>query len=269
MLVLPKPWRRQTPTPNSHSNSILIWWRYGNFQAPSVLPGFQKANRDNIRRTSKRKVKSACLITGQQQPTQDVALFTRCIVLSFPPRERSPVQNAQADRVVRIQQTGQLSAITIELLKFRDLVEEKFELEFEAIRSMFKFSLKKCDQQVQDRLLYNHLIPVTIMAILANHLDFGWKYEALADFALENLIAQQQAIYNEDELTVWWRIIQYLVDRFDLRHGADIQVEEKSSEKFYSLTTNSDSEVWTWEESKRLLYFRFTTAHQIDTSPLL
>ncbi|MCB0479616.1 MAG: hypothetical protein KDC84_15720, partial [Crocinitomicaceae bacterium] len=176
--------------------------------------------------------------------------------------ERSPVQNAQADRLVRIQQTGQLSAITIELLKFRDLVEEKFELEFEAIRSMFKFSLKKCDQQVQDRLLYNHLIPVTIMAILANHLDFGWKYEALADFALENLIAQQQAIYNEDELTVWWRIIQYLVDRFDLRHGTDIQVEEKSSEKFYSLTTNSDSEVWTWEESKRLLYFRFTTAHQ-------
>lgn len=255
-------------------NSIAWFEEYSNdvsFKRVEALKGaydgsgHEKANRNNFKRTSKRKVNSACLITGQQQPTQDIALFKRCITLNFPPRNRTSEQNQIADDLVKIQQSGQLSGITIELLKYRDHIAERFEPEFDAIRSIFKASLHRKDMETEDRLLYNHLIPVTMMGVLKEKVQYAWDFEQFAEFSLENLIRQTNAIYQEDELSIWWRIIQYLIDKPipDVRHGYDIQVEERGEEKFLDESSKKDTQLIKWDHDRKLLYLRFTTAHQM------
>jgi DNA primase len=221
----------------------------------------EKANRDDIRRTSKRKVKSSLLITGQQQPTQDVAAFKRCITLNFPPRSRTAEQNSLADELVTIQQSGQLSHITQKILEYRELIEQRFEVEFDTIRSLFKARLKDHPYDIEDRMLYNYCIPVTIMAILSSRLTFPWEFDYLAEYACQGLIDQSMAISTEDEVSIWWRSVQYMIEKGVIRKEVDFKTQVRHQEKFYDPVQRRDIIEETWEEGRELIYFRFTVAH--------
>lgn len=218
----------------------------------------------NVTRTP---VNSGCIITGQQQPTKDVALFTRCISLNFSAINRSHEQIKQADDLRVIEQTGQLTQITADMVKHRALIEEKFIGEFEAIKSLFRQMLLEQDNlQNIDRIINNHVVPLAVVAILAanNVVEFPFTYGQLADIAYANIIQQADAIGNQDEVSIFWQIVDYLLAKGLIRHGEDIIVESKVKETFKDTKNRGerrDSLAEDFPEEVVLVYINFTRIH--------
>jgi len=120
------------------------------------------------------------------------------------------------------------------------------------------------DYFVEDRLVNNHLIPLTILSLLYSKLSFGFRISEMIEFTKENIIAQSNAIFSEDELSIFWRIIDYLVAKHILQHNEDIIVQYKRKETVMddrnrSVAKNTVQK--TWEDDRKLLFIRFTKAH--------
>lgn len=226
--------------------------------------GHEKGKMSNDNRTSTTKVKSALLISGQQQPTQDIALFKRVISLNFKSGKNTLEKQIRAKELKALEDTGQFTQITQYLLGFRDLIEEKFSVEVERLRVAFNKQLDKDGHFVEDRITTNHLIPLAIFNILRQELDFGFTIDDLTAFTYQNIIQQSEAIFSEDELSIFWRILEYLHDSKKLWHKDDLIVEERTSEKFMNELDKSkrkDTVEKTFDEKRTLLYIRFSKLH--------
>jgi DNA primase len=223
--------------------------------------GHEKGDRDNANNVTRTKVKSACIVSGQQQPTQDVALFKRCISLNFPRFEKSDERDTKGRALRDIEQTHRLSQITGMLNKFRPQVEEEFARTFDEVRGEVS-PLLKGNKTVEDRILNNHLIPLSIFKLLSQNLEFSFSYEAFKDFILANIIEQSAAISNQDELSVWWKMFQFLCETGMLKHNEDFIVQ-----RCESLTTmqkgGKGTESRKFNEERTVLFVRFEKAHAL------
>src|SRR5690606_5964855 len=69
----------------------------------------EKGVASNDNRTQKTSINSAVILSGQQQPTQDIALFKRCITLSFDSGSNDASAQSLGDQLKAIEKSGLLS----------------------------------------------------------------------------------------------------------------------------------------------------------------
>ncbi|MEL7119232.1 MAG: DNA primase, partial [Bacteroidota bacterium] len=209
------------------SNGIIWFDEYSNdvdFKRVEALKGaydgagHETGIKSNDNRTKTTKVKSAVLVSGQQQPTKDIALFKRCITMNFKAGKNTLERQIKAKELNEIEQSGQLTQIVQYIMKYRSLIEENFSIEFETLRIQFNKLIEDNDQYVEDRIVNNHLIPITVSKMLMEHIDFGFTMEELFKFTFNNIVTQSESIFSEDELSIFWRIVEYLMEKDIIRH---------------------------------------------------
>jgi hypothetical protein len=203
-------------------------------------------------------VKSACIISGQQQPTQDVALFKRCISLNFPRFEKSDERDARGRALRDVEQTHRLGQITGILMKFRSTVESNFAQKFDEVRSEIS-PMMKGEASVEDRILNNYLIPMTIYKILSQFIEFDFDWKSLSQFAVKNIIAQSNAISSQDELSVWWKMFQYMADMDLIKHQSDFIVQETDS---LTVVKGKAKGILSFDR-RTVVFVRFEKAHSL------
>lgn len=262
------------------SNGIIWFDEYSNdvdFRRVEALKGaydgagHERGIATNDNRTKTTKVKSALLLSGQQQPTKDIALFKRVISLNCKSGRNTLERQKRAKALKSLEESGQITQITQYLLQYRDQVSEKFAEKFETARALVNQKLEADGRVVEDRIVNNHLIPLIIIDILINEeVDIGFDFKEFFDGLYTNIIEQSEAIFSEDEISIFWRIIQYLHDKgmadpkTGIHHNADIRVEEKVSESFQDEMNpkeKKDSNLVHFKEKKTLVYIRFAKIH--------
>jgi DNA primase len=255
------------------SNGVIWFDEYSNdidFRRVEALKGaydgagHETGVRSNDNRTKTTKVKSAVLVSGQQQPTKDIALFKRCITVNFKAGTNTLERQIKAKELNEIEQSGQLTQIVQAVMQYRDYMEENFSVTFEKWRVIVNKKLEDVDQMVEDRIVNNHLIPFTVAQMLASKIDFGFDLDELYKFTIDNIIEQSNSIYSEDELSVFWMIFEYLYTSLKVQHREDFIVEEKTSETYQNemnTKDKSDSILKEYDSPKKLLYIRFTKVH--------
>ena len=255
------------------SNGIIFFDEYSNdveFRRVEALKGSYDgaghekgiASQDN--RTKTTKVKSASIIAGQQQPTQDIALFKRVISLNFSSGKNTLQGQQAASRLKEIEASGQLTQITQFLIQYRDIIEERFSQEYETLRSIFNRTLTDNGHFVEDRIINNHLIPLAAVNVLSSKIDFGFDIGEFGEFVMNNIINQSESIFSEDELSIFWRILEHLHDKHIIHDKKDILVPDRKTENYQNemdRADRKDSLNKVYEPSKRLLYLRFANIH--------
>jgi hypothetical protein len=211
-------------------------------------------------------INNGVCISGQQQPTQDIALMTRCICLSYPKKEFSAEEEESATNLREIEQSGMLTHITAQMMQYREIIDKNFQLYLDKIKSVLRDCLQREGIKVDSRLLLNYSVMLTVFEILISKtsLEFGFEITDLQEFALENLINQSDAIDNQDETAIFWTIVASLVRKHNLSHDEDIIVEPKRYDKFRDETERSNRKETIehkWEEDKVLLYINMTRVH--------
>jgi DNA primase len=222
--------------------------------------GRAKAQMDNNQRTTSTPVNAACIISGQQQPTLDIALFTRCISLSFGIREFSATKDKHA-RLKALEKTGQLTSFTNMLQLHREYVKDNYFEEFDKQLIIFKKKIAE-HGQIMDRIVRSYAALLTIVELLGKKVEFAFDINDMTTACINAIVQQKDAVYAEDEVSVWWRLIEYFISNNIIEHGVDILVEYAYSES-YDLDWNSKfgKETKNYQPQKRLLYINFSKTH--------
>ena len=176
--------------------------------------GYERAKRTNDNQTHTTSVLSSLVLTGQQLPTRENALFTRCILLEFGQTEFTQGQVQKFEKLRRIQESS-LTHLTGQLFKHHKLIRENFQKTFSEVdlelRSRFK------GRTIADRIINNYTSIITPFLILqkAGIYDFSFiKWDVMQE--IENIIADQVEHLNATtEINQFWYVIKLLIEKND------------------------------------------------------
>ena len=153
---------------------------------------------------TKTPINNGVCISGQQLPTQDVALMTRCICLSYPKREYTIQEEENATNLRDIEQSGMLTHITARLMEYRDVVDNHFHTYVNHTKSILRDYLQKEGIIVDSRLLLNYSIMLGVYEILISKtpLRFGFDSTILQEFALRASSTKVMPFDNKNETVI-------------------------------------------------------------------
>jgi len=223
--------------------------------------GRSRAQIDNPNRTTSSAVVAGCIVSGQQQPTADIALFTRCISLNFHVTEFDSEAKDRHARLKKLEQQGQLTAFTAMLHDQRGHMLESFAQEFEsAYRRMQELV---AGNVVMDRILRSFTAMLTTYRLLKDKVQFAFTEAEVENILVTSILTQRESVYQENEVSIWWRMVEFFLANGDIEHGADILVEETKDETFDLDWQGKQKETREYRPAKRLLYIYIARAHPL------
>lgn len=220
--------------------------------------------------TSTTPIRSPLAYSGQDMPVvNDGALLSRSICLTTNYQRSEGAEN-RLKELRKIEQTGQLSKLTVQVLTHREKVERLFDITFQAVKNDVTDFMQKCFMEVdkiESRTLINHCIPLTVFKVLENDFEFAFSYLDLVAFTAKLIEGQANLINLSDDTGQFWKVLQFLSSDRRLVHYRDILVEDADRVTFEKGRNETDSV--TFDDGKgnpaprRLLFLRLTEAHAL------
>ena len=145
------------------------------------------------------------VLCGQDKPTQDMALYTRVLFLSFSKTSFSQVEKKRYEDLVSMCNIG-LTHLTVEILQHREL----FERNFPEIYSITKRELatKLENETVHDRIFGNWVVPLATFRTLETIINVPFGYAELFDISLRGLRNQNELAQESSEIADFWNMLQ-------------------------------------------------------------
>ncbi len=191
-------------------------------------------------------VSTGIALCGQEKPTQDMALFTRVLFLSFTKTTFTQKERILYEDLVNICDMG-LSHLTVELLKYRQLFEKNFSEAYSL--SKRELATKLADISVHDRIFGNWVIPLATFRTLETVLDLPFSYSELFDTAVKCLFNQNELAQESSEVGDFWSILQGLQASGKCIEGVHYNI--RYLRQFRPLSAKEDIE---FSEAKPILY---------------
>jgi len=216
--------------------------------------GRNKKSMDVKGATETTTVNNALMISGQDAPTYDIALLTRCITLEFN-YVKDPTKEKLLEELRAVEATGRLTQFTGYFQHFRNAVREDFNLVFSEARE----DMSGWITSNKARIVRFHAVPLAVVMLLEKH---GVKFPEIEGVPfriklkgfLETLIERQSAnVDSEDETSDFWRRVFMLSQAHVIRHKANIIVEEGDSIRI-ATGSRAETEEIIFPEKKKLVF---------------
>ena len=193
-------------------------------------------------------VDSGVILSGQEMPTQDIALFSRLIFLTFTKSNFSDLErkNYQALKKMRVQG---MTHLTMEILDLRNIVEADFPVIYQ--KTMEDVNMNVDDDMVEDRILMNWVSPLAVFRCLEAHLKTSLNYKQMLSVCVEGIKYQNAQCVQNNELAAFWNMVQYLVSEGEIIEGGDFRIVYLNR-----LNTNQTKQIWL--KKQPVLYFQKT-----------
>jgi hypothetical protein len=172
--------------------------------------GYDRAVYSGDARTISSQVLSSFYISGQQMPTADNALFTRCILLPFNQTEFSQDEVNQYERLKQIEQEYSLTHITAQLNQYRQLIREQFNKVWPDAVQEFKAELEA--EGVEQRMYENYTILLAVFRILRQAITFPFDDAELKQLFIDRIRDQHREVSTTKDVAVFWDVVEFLLD---------------------------------------------------------
>jgi hypothetical protein len=186
--------------------------------------GHKKSVKDSDKRTKSTQVNRAIMISGQQLPIADNALFKRVILLQFTQTEFSE-EEQRVYRELLAMEDGGLTHITAGFMHFRAAIEKEYLDTFDGVLDDVMKSALELNFEVEDRIARNSAIILTTIKVLEKQIAdrLPYNYEQLKQVVMSNMKEQMSLISNTNETNSFWDIVMYLSrDRKGVENGRTI-----------------------------------------------
>ncbi|MCH3982446.1 MAG: CHC2 zinc finger domain-containing protein [Prevotella sp.] len=208
--------------------------------------GRTRMNMDLDKKAETTPVNAGIILSGQEMPTVDIALFTRLIFLSFP-RSEFTIEEKRNHKQLMKMISGGLTHLTLQILSHRKLVEDNFSnmyrMTFEEIAQAVE------DVQVEDRIVKNWVAPLAMFRTLETSLNISLSYGELFRICVEGIKLQGKESKTSSELGGFWNIMQYLVSEGDLLEDGDFKIK-------YIRQFKSDKMDVDWKDTRPVLFLQ-------------
>jgi len=214
-------------------NAIVGLDEYKNNLLPKVIEslknlydgiGYERGKMTNDFATESTPVNSSTILSGQDMPTIEPALFMRCVMLSFEEGKFSAEQRNCFQKLKNDHEHHGLSYITADILKFRKVFEEKFKEHYQVV---FKQTITDvANVEIDDRMIMNISIFLTIMHLTRDDLQYPFTYSQAKTFLIENMQRQFAILAGNDDLARFWGVIESLYHQDEIKDGRDFIIED-------------------------------------------
>ncbi len=195
-------------------------------------------SRMNMDRDKKREITSVdcgVILSGQEMPTVDIALFSRLIYLTFAKTEFSTAEKRAFDELKAVRDMG-LSHLTLQLLRHRPRMEADFGAHYRQCMDDLNDRLR--GETVEDRIQRNWVIPLAAFRTLEAVADLPFSYTDMLDISTNGILRQNRECKSNNELANFWNVVSYLQQDGEIFLDSDFRIDHLDR-----LKTNKSREI--------------------------
>lgn len=210
--------------------------------------GQTKKDMDGDKKVKRTFVRSAVILTGQDAPVRDDALFSRVIHLSYSKATFSREAKRNFEEFQAISARG-VSHLTVQLLKLRKLFEADYASHYATCKRELVAALY--EDSVEDRLLNNWLAPLAAFHCVQTSLDLPFTYTDLFNICVGGIRRQNEQLKKNSDIAVFWSLL-------DSNHmQGRIIAKAHFAIKRQSVFKRTSGEAIDFERDKPLLYINY------------
>ena len=170
-------------------------------------------------------VKTGVIMSGQEIPTADIALFHRCVFLPFQRSEFS-IEERQRFAALRTRQECGLTDLTLVALAQRKRVQGNFMGAYAEVCD--RITRETHNAPLETRIVENWAKILAVFRCVEERLPFPFSFEEILQTAIRGLVKQNSMSGEGNELAHFWRTVMYLRDNGDLFEKGDYHIKAYS-----------------------------------------
>ncbi|MDJ1500490.1 DUF927 domain-containing protein [Xanthocytophaga agilis] len=185
--------------------------------------GGERAKTDNSFQTHTTPIRSGCILSGQEMPTIEPALFTRVVLLTFKESSFTADQKKEFEKLKKMEAAG-ISHLTVDMLLYRQEVIEQFPENF---KESYKILSQKVGKlKMDDRLLINYASLNAIASIFCKLDLLPFTKDNFLEVLISNIEIQHSVLQGSDDVSKFWEIVESLFNEGAIAEGKDFMLED-------------------------------------------
>ena len=152
--------------------------------------GYERGTKDQTNRTQVTPVTSSAIISGQEMPNVEPALFSRTILCEFKSMARTQAEVDKFDQLRRMEELG-ITNVSLEVLSFRHAIKEEFVKNYAEVAAAYRKAM--LEEDVIERQIINTSILASCIMETSNEVQ---QFFEMVQFLLQNsLISSEKDIH--------------------------------------------------------------------------
>lgn len=187
--------------------------------------GHTKSDNTRDNRNKSIPVKSGCIVSGQELPTADNALFTRCVLLQYTKTDYDQAEKDRHQAFDDEMKSKGVSHLTAQLSGLRQTFQETFvshfDTEFAAIKKHFE------RRGIDDRITKNIAILLSTYQSLKHVLKFPFSEAEIRKTVIDIVSAQNALITGSKETSTFWKMVAFMHRGRQIKNKVDFRIDFK------------------------------------------
>lgn len=179
------------------------------------------------RKREQSKVLSGVIVSGQEKPTVDIALYSRQCVLPFH-KDTHTAEEKENFRVLKDWEYEGTSYVVLELLKLRTWFEQSYK---DCYEQAVKNICTSLTFSIDERILHNWSVVLASYMAVQHHIQFPFTYEEVFKTVLNGVEYQNEECLHSNELSIFWKTIDYLKHDNQIYGLCDYRIHEYTNLK--------------------------------------
>lgn len=185
--------------------------------------GRNRMNMDGDKKRQTSAVDSGIIISGQEMPTADIALFSRLIFLMFSKCEFSDAEKQNYEDLKLVEKRG-LTHLTGELLQLRRKFQGNFRASWDdAVSDMSK---KIGKRTIEDRTLKNWATVLAAFKSISDSINVPFTYSEILEISASLCVEQNNKTKQNNELSGFWETVDVLVSSSRIWTNVDYHIKQ-------------------------------------------
>jgi DNA primase catalytic core len=184
--------------------------------------GRTRMNMDKDKKKETTAVDCGIILSGQEMPTADIALFSRLIYLTFSTSEYDDEAKIRFNELKQIEKLGN-THITNQILSHRGHFVTHFADSYDKVATDLNLALG--DTIIEDRIFRNWLLILASYHTLKDRIQLSFTYPDLITLAASQIQVQNSETKRSGEVSGFWKMVEFLYSDGLIQQGVDFKVE--------------------------------------------
>jgi len=185
--------------------------------------GYERGKRDNTFNTETVPINSCCILSGQEMPTIEPALFSRVIMLTFLERQLTTEDREKYQALKRMEDAG-VSFLTVELLHHREDFVQYFKAVYQ--EEFSKLIIAIANPAIMERMISNYAAMIATCRIMVKKEKLPFSLDEFRAYCVELLARQFYILDGADDTSKFWEIVESLFNKGVIADGKDFELRD-------------------------------------------
>lgn len=184
--------------------------------------GRSRMNMDLDKKREITSVDSAVILSGQEMPTVDIALFSRTIYLTFDKTVHDRDAKQKFNELTAIRKMG-VSHLTNQILSYRPSFENDFYSQYNFVSDDLSGVIQ--NNEVEDRIWRDWAALLASYRCLEKCMSLPWDYEEMKAITISGIRRQNSECAASNEMGNFWNMFEYMSQMGMIYNESDYKIK--------------------------------------------